>query len=144
MQRDIRLTWFYNYPPETIWNFLSKPELLRLWTKVNDFRPETGFEFFQQEKPNPSKGWDGMMYHKVLEVIPFKKLSYTFQGGPEKCSISLDTVVTWTLIPKNGGTELQLEHTGFEGAKNYFTSYILELGWKNNVAKKFKKALAMA
>lgn len=144
MERDIRLTWFYNYPPATVWALLTDPALLRRWMNVNDFKAEPGFEFSQQEKPNASKGWDGIIYHKVLEVTPQKKLSYTFRGGPEKSCATLDTIVSWYIVPKNGGTELKLEHTGFKGARNYFTSYILEMGWKNNVAKKFRNALATA
>lgn len=141
MQRDIKIKWFYPYPPETIWEHLTNPELLQQWTSIKEFEPIVGFEFEQHERPKPSRNWNGIMYHKIIEIIPLKRLSYTFQGGPKKGIITLDTIVTWILEPKENGTELRLEHTGFKGTKNYITSFIMELGWKNHIAKKFKKTL---
>lgn len=51
------------------------------------------------------------MYHKILEIEP-----------------------------KDEGTELRLEHTGFAGPKNILTSFIMEIGWRKIVNKKLKKA----
>lgn len=141
MKRKIHLKWNLPHPPETVWEYLTNTDLLSQWTKIKDFKPVVGYEFTQQERAQPKRGWDGMMYHKVLEVIPGKKLSYTLQGGPEKGVITLDTVVTWQLKPHSDGTTLELIHTGFEGIKNYMTSFIMELGWRNHVIKKLKKAL---
>src|SRR5690606_31574267 len=92
-------------------------------------------------KPMPRMNWDGKMYFEVLKVVPLQQLSYSFQGGPREGVITLDTVVTWTLTPKDGGTELRLEHTGFRGARNYFTSFIMEMGWKKGIAKRFSNLL---
>lgn len=142
MKRSINLKWqFPNHSSETIWEYLTNPSLLSQWTKIKEFEPIVGFEFNQQQPPQPKLGWDGMMYHKVIEVIPKEKLSYTFQGGPGKGVITLDTIVTWRLKPHGNGTTLELEHSGFEGLKNYLTSFIMELGWKNHIIKKLKKAL---
>ncbi|CAG5004915.1 hypothetical protein DYBT9275_03474 [Dyadobacter sp. CECT 9275] len=141
MKRDVKVQWFYPHPPEVIWECLTNQELLNKWTFIKDFKPVVGHEFEAHAKPRKSQGFDGIMYHKVLEVIPLKKLSYTFRGGPQKGVITLDTIVTWTLTPKNGGTELKVEQSGFEGTKNYFTSFIMELGWKKILSKKITKAL---
>jgi uncharacterized protein YndB with AHSA1/START domain len=142
MQRDIKLNWFYPYPPETIWECLTEPELLKQWSlSSGEFRAEVGFKWMEARKPKPRLNWDGKMYFEVLEVIPFKKLSYSFKGGPREGVFTLDTIVTWTLAPKGDGTELRLEHTGFRGMQMYFTSFMMELGWKKHLSKKLIRVL---
>lgn len=141
MKRDIKLKWFYPYPPEVIWECLTNPEILVKWSPMKDFKPEIGFECQSQQKARPAQNWDGIMYHKILEIVPMKRLSYSFKGGPRPGEYNLDTVVTWILEPKDGGTELHLEHTGFTGAKNMLTSFIMEMGWKKIVGKKLKKII---
>jgi uncharacterized protein YndB with AHSA1/START domain len=81
------------------------------------------------------------MYFEVLEVLPPRKLSYSFKGGPNPSEMTLDTIVTWELIPKDGGTELHLRHTGFEGFKGAITSFIMERGWNKQVNKRLSKYL---
>jgi uncharacterized protein YndB with AHSA1/START domain len=142
MKRSIKLKWFYPYPVETIWDCLTDPDKLKEWNKLNksvDFKAEVGFQWMEEQKPR--KGWDGKMYFEVLEVIPVKKLSYSFKGGPNPREMTLDTIVTWTIIPKNGGTELQLEHIGFEGLKGFITSFIMEKGWDKHFGKRLMKYL---
>lgn len=143
MKRDIQLKWFYAYAPEIIWECLTNPEILKQWNlSSGDFKAEVGFKWMEIQKPRPKMDWDGKIYFEILEVIPLKKLAYSFKGGKSATEINLDTVVTWTLIPKDGGTELHLSQTGFNGPKNYISSFIMELGWRNNVTKRFKKALS--
>lgn len=142
MERAIRLSWFYPYPQETIWACLTEPEILREWSlSTGDFRAEPGYQWMETRPPKPKMKWDGKMYFEVLEVVPLQKLSYSFKGGPGDGTLTLDTVVTWTLIPKNGGTELQLLHSGFKGMRSVFTSFIMELGWKHGITRKFVRAL---
>jgi hypothetical protein len=38
-------------------------------------------------------------------------------------------VVTWTLTPRDNGTELVLEHTGFRGMKNLIPYIAMKSGW---------------
>jgi uncharacterized protein YndB with AHSA1/START domain len=142
MKRSIKLKWFYPYPVETVWNCITDPDKLKEWSnlsRASDFKAEVGFRWMEEQKPR--RGWDGKMYFEVLEVIPLKKLSYSFKGGPDPSTMTLDTIVTWTLITKNGGTELRLEHTGFEGLKGLVTSLIMEKGWNKHYAKKLMKYL---
>ena len=141
MKRDIKLQWFYPYPIETIWECLTEPEILKQWSPMKDFKPEIGFECQTIQPPRRAQNWDGIMYLKILEIVPQQRLSYSFKGGPSPGVVTLDTIVTWILIPKDGGTELQLEHTGFTGAKNFFTSFIMEMGWKKIVNKKLTKVI---
>jgi uncharacterized protein YndB with AHSA1/START domain len=64
--------------------------------------------------PLPDYNFDGIVYCKVLEVVPFKKLSYSWKSGPGNGGITIDSLVVWTLDPKEGGTQLLLEHSGFK------------------------------
>ena len=136
MTRNIKLKWFYPYPPDVIWDCLTDPEKLKQWNDHNqstDFKPEVGFQWTEKQKPR--KDWDGIMYFEVLEIIPKKQLSYSFKGGSSPNKMTLDTVVTWTLVPKDGGTELHLKHSGFIGFKGAFISFIMSKGWGKFYAK---------
>lgn len=142
MKRDIKLHWFYPHPVEVIWECLTNPELLKQWSlSSGDFKAEPGFKWMETQSPRPKMNWDGKMYFEVLEVVPLQKLSYSFKGGPRPGELSLDSIVTWTLHPKDGGTELHLVHSGFQGARGMLTSFIMEIGWKKKVARKFQKTL---
>src|SRR5665213_913830 len=105
MARDIKHTWFLEHQPEIVWNFLTRSELLAQWLMENDFQPVAGHKFQFNARPKIKMGFDGIVYCKVIEVEPFKRLSYTWKGGPGKGKITLDSVVTWTLKPVNNGTE---------------------------------------
>lgn len=136
MERDIIHRWFYPHPPETVWKFLTDSQLLAEWFMENDFKPELGHVFQFRAKPKIKLGFDGTVYAEVIEIVPFQKLSYTWKGGPGKGKIALDSVVTWSLTPKDGGTELLLEHKGFKGIKNYITYLIMNKGWVIILKKK--------
>src|SRR5579871_6973181 len=112
MTRTIKHSFFYSHSPETVWEYLTKTELIAQWLMPNDFLPVVGYEFRFTIKPIPEFEFDGIIYCKVLEIVPLKKLVYTWKGGPGDGTTNLDSVVTWTLVEKNNGTELLLEHTG--------------------------------
>lgn len=135
MERDIRHTWFLPHSPETVWDYLTIPELLAQWLMESDFQPIVGHKFMFNTKPKVKLGFDGMIYCEVLEVNPLKKLVYSWKGGPGKGKISLDSIVTWTLIPKNNGTELQLVHSGFKGMRNYIPYLIMNKGWQKIIKR---------
>jgi uncharacterized protein YndB with AHSA1/START domain len=70
-----------------------------------------------------------------LEIIPFKKLSYSWKGGPREGETTLDTVVVWQLVANDKGTELLLEHSGFGKGEhvNFFPG--MTDGWVKNIEK---------
>lgn len=141
MERDIKIEWNLPYSNDKVWDMLTKKELVLKWMPaISDFKPMIGFEFEQHQKARGD--WDGIIYHKIVDVIPLKQLSYTFQSGPKKGIITMDTVVTFKLTSDKDGSILKLEHSGFVGAKNCMTSFILEFGWKKQIAKRFKSILA--
>lgn len=130
MQKDIKHTRFYQHPPEVVWEALTNSELLGEWLMQNNFKPEVGHQFQFATKARSKANFDGNVFCEVLEVQPLKKLSYSWKGGPGKGIITLDSVVTWTLTQKDGGTELTLEHSGFKGLRNYLPYLIMNQGWK--------------
>ena len=135
MNKSIHQNIFYAHPPKAVWAYLTQPELMSQWLMPNDFQPIPGYDFHFTTKPIPSLNLDGIFYCKVLEIVPYKKLSYSWKGGPGDGKISLDSIVVWTLIEKNNGTELQLVHSGFKEIENYSIFMGMTEGWLKNMEK---------
>ena len=88
------------HPPEKVWRALTQPHLIGEWLMACEFAPDVGHRFrFNAE-------W-GAIDCEVLTVEPHRSLAYTWTG------MGLDSVVTWTLTPKDGGTHLRMEQVGF-------------------------------
>lgn len=79
--------------------------------------------------------FDGIVYCKVLEIVPFKKLSYTWKLGPGDGTINIDSVVRWELQPKDNGTNLILDHADFVVMKNADIFNAMDKGWEENIHK---------
>ena len=144
MQNDIKHSWHFKHPPQLVWDYLTKSELLSQWLMESDFQAVVGYNFMFNTKLKVKVGFDGLIYCEVLKVEPITKLSYSWKGGPGKGKITLDSVVTWTLIPKDNGTELVLEHTGFVGFKNLLSYLIMNKGWekiKSRLDKELDKVI---
>ena len=98
----------FNAPVARVWKALTDGEEMRRWYfDLKEFKPEVGFEFeFIVEH-------EGTKYHhlcKITEVIPQKKLAYTWRyQGHEG-----DSLVTFELFPEDGKTRLKLTHEGLE------------------------------
>jgi len=135
MTRSIKHHFFYPHPPETVWEFLTNPELMEQWLMKNDFQPIVGLDFQFRTKPIPGLDFDGIFYCKVLEIVPFKKLSYSWKSGPGDGKITLESIVVWKLQPTEKGTELFLEHSGFSKEENLDFYNGLMHGW----LEKFQK-----
>jgi uncharacterized protein YndB with AHSA1/START domain len=135
MTRSIQHTLFYPYPPAIVWEYLTTPELMAQWLMPTDFQPIGGFDFQFRTSPIPKFDFDGIIYCKVLEFVANKKLSYSWKGGPGDGTITMDSVVLWTLTEKDGGTELFLEHSGFKILTNLPIFQAMEDGWLKNMKK---------
>lgn len=129
MQKTIFHQFYFDQSSEVVWEYLTDPDLLALWLMPNDFKLEVGHKFQFGTKPKFKLGFDGRIYCEVLEIQDFQKLVYSWKGGLSKSNPSLDSIVTWTLIPKNQGCILQLEHKGFAGFKNFIPFMIMNKGW---------------
>ena len=131
----IKHRFFFPHPKETVWEYLTNSELLAQWLMKNDFQPIVGHNFHFRTNPIPALDFDGICHCTVLEIVPFKKLSYSWKGGPGNGETTLDTVVVWKLVPNGEGTDLLLEHSGF-GQKEHAGFYPgMTDGWVKNVQK---------
>jgi uncharacterized protein YndB with AHSA1/START domain len=135
MKKSITHQFSFPQPPEQVWEYLTNADLMALWLMKNDFKPVVGAEFQFNINPMPALEFDGIVYCKVLELIPFKKLSYSWKSGPGNGEITVDTVVVWKLEPKGNGTELFLEHSGFTEKVNLNLYHGLTDGWLKNIQK---------
>jgi uncharacterized protein YndB with AHSA1/START domain len=153
MHRTIRFNRYFPYPVSKVWNALTNAQLLGEWFMENDFEPTLNHEFTFRKEPQP--GWNGITYCKVIEVNSFRSIAYTYCGtaGGEKalaCAgihsdladatvkgmfTELDTILRFTIEPKDSGTYLKLEHSGFKGFKLVIISFIMGWGWKKLLRK---------
>jgi len=142
MQKEIKQTWFFNQSPKEVWEYLTKPELIEQWLMKTDFQPIAGHKFRFTFTPKPDSKYDGVVNCEVLELKPFTKLSYSWNGRTQDKSRSFNSTVVWTLIPKDNGTELQLRHNGFEiledilNHTNGWNSCLKKLGEHINLVQK--------
>jgi uncharacterized protein YndB with AHSA1/START domain len=118
------------YPPETIWRTLTTSDLISTWLMPNDFVAAIGHRFNFRSRPMGS--WDGVVDCEVLACEPPCLLRYSWKGGsdsdPAKGS-RIDTTVTWTLTPVEGGTNLKMVHDGFVLPKDRFAFDGMSPGW---------------
>lgn len=131
---EINQTWSYKQPPAEIWKYLTEPERIARWLMQNNFKAEVGFEFEFRTSPIPSLQLAGIIYCKVLEIIPLQKLVYTWKGGPGNGEFTLDTRVEWTLKTLGTGSQLSLKHTGFND-ENISILNVMTTGWDKNMQK---------
>ncbi|HSH65642.1 MAG TPA: SRPBCC domain-containing protein [Bacteroidia bacterium] len=141
MEKDIRHTWFLEYPVERVWEYLTDPALLSQWLMKNDFKPIVGHRFQFYTKPIIKFRFDGNIYCEVLEIVPLKKLCYSWKGGPGNGKFTLDSVVTWTLTQKENGTELTIEQKGFKAVQNFMGHFFMNIGWKKTIPERLKQLL---
>lgn len=113
MQEGIKQTWQFRQSPEEVWDYLTKPELIEQWLMKTNFKPVKGYQFQFTFTAKPEANYHGVVDCEVLEIIPFSKLSYSWDGSTQDMSRNYNSIVTWTLVSKDEGTELQLNHDGF-------------------------------
>ena len=109
------------FAPDRVWRALTQPHLIAEWLMKNDFAPTLGHVF------TLSGDW-GSVSCKVLEIETNKSLSYTWGG------MGLESVVTLTLTPTDGGTHLRMDQTGFrpDQPQNYNGA---KFGWQKFLAQ---------
>ena len=135
MAASINHQFFFPHPPEAVWEYLTNAELMELWLMKSNFQPTIGHEFQFRTNPKADFDFDGIFYCKVLEIVPFEKLSYTWKCGPGDGTFNIDSVVNWKLQPKNNGTELFLQHNGFAIMNNLMLFNSMQEGWLKNIHK---------
>jgi uncharacterized protein YndB with AHSA1/START domain len=99
----------YNVPIHKVWKAITdKNEMKNWYFKLEDFKPEVGFKF--QFLGGPEDGTQYLHLCEITEVIPGKKLTYSWQyeGYPG------NSFVTFALEAQGDKTLLRLMHEGIE------------------------------
>ncbi|HEY4922037.1 MAG TPA: SRPBCC domain-containing protein [Xanthobacteraceae bacterium] len=133
------------HAPEVVWMALATSGLIAQWLMPNDFEPVVGKRFTLRARPMGN--WDGVVHCEVLEVVPARRLVYSWRGGASgntKYGAALDTVVTWTLTPVSQGTRLRLVHAGFRSPENDFAFDAMSRGWMRIVQEAIVRVLREA
>ena len=127
----------FNAPVGRVWKALTDVEEMRQWYfNLKQFKAEVGFEFeFVVEH-------EGMTYHhlcKVTEVIPQKKLAYTWRYKGQEG----DSLVTFELFADGDETRLKLTHQGLETFPKTaaFARKNFEAGWTAIIDSELKQFL---
>ncbi|HEX4708980.1 SRPBCC domain-containing protein [Phenylobacterium sp.] len=127
----------FPHTPEVLWKTLTTGELISRWLMTpNGFEPTEGNHFTFQTPPDGE--WDGVIRCEVLEVRPNERLVYAWRTGNQTGAgyvPRLDTVVTWTLNPVDGGARLRLVHSGFLSPKNDAVFRNISEGWPKLIQK---------
>lgn len=129
---DIVVDEVFPHAPQLVWKTLTTPELMSRWLKMPPvgFAPVVGNRFTYQT--TAAGAWDGLIRCLVLEVIPDERLAYEWRGGDEGnvgYGSRLETIVTWTLTPVQGGVRVRMVHSGFRLPRNETAYRGMSHGW---------------
>ena len=129
-----------NVPVSKVWKAITNKQDMSHWCfdLLTEFKPEVGFEF--QFKGKGEKGQLYLHLCKVTEVIPNKKLSYSwrYEDYPG------DSLVTFELFEEGEKTRLRLTHKGIESFGKENTDLAKEnfvKGWDEILDKGLKEYL---
>lgn len=133
----IEVDQFVARPVQRVWQALTDPDLLARWLMPNDFKPVVGHQFTFRTEPVPQHGFDGIVYCQVLALDPPQLLRISWRGG------TLDTTVTWRLVPEGTGTRLLITHDGFDDTDpaQQAAMKILGGGWQRHLARRMLSVL---
>ncbi len=125
----------FNAPVARVWKALTNADEMRVWYfDLKEFKPEVGFEFeFTVEH-------EGTKYHhlcKITEVIPQKKIAYTWRYAGEEGN----SLVTFELFDDGGKTRLKLTHEGLETFPKLpaYAKTNFEKGWNEIIGSSLKQ-----
>lgn len=140
MKPEIEITRVFDADVTTVWEAITNNDYLKQWYFVLEkFVPEKGFKFSFTGGPD-----NGIQYNhlcEIVEVIPEKKLAYSWQyEGYEGNSL-----VVFELFAEGEKTKLVFTHSGlsnFPAENSDFAIGNFEMGWNyfiNEALVKFLK-----
>jgi uncharacterized protein YndB with AHSA1/START domain len=98
----------FNAPIQKVWSAITdKDEMKKWYFDLAAFKPEVGFEF-AFTAGNENRKFVHLC--KITEVIPGKKLSYSWRYEGEEGN----SIVTFELFAEGDNTKLRLTHEGLE------------------------------
>ncbi len=104
LKTSIEKEQFYPHPINTVWEAISKADLISQWFVQADFETIPGRPYLFTRGETKISG-------EVLTSIPPHELSYTWRVNDSQ----ITTVVKWILKEQSGGTLVRIEHTGIQG-----------------------------
>lgn len=122
-----------NAPVERVWKAITDKGQIKKWFfELSAFKAEPGFEFSFTGKGR--KGEKYVHHCKIIEVVPLKKLAYTwaYEGYPG------DSTVTFELISEGKATNVKLTHVGlgsFPASNPDFDRSSFNQGWNQLIGK---------
>lgn len=114
MQQSLTLELIYPYSPERVWHALTDQRTLATWMMDNTFEPRLGHRFQFQDHSLP--GLETVIDCEVIAIDAPRRLVYTWNDR----WMDMPSLVTWILEPVEGGTQLQLRHSGLAPAATPF------------------------
>jgi uncharacterized protein YndB with AHSA1/START domain len=130
----------YNSPVATVWKAITNKGDMKHWYfDLAEFKPEVGFEFSFTGGPDEKNQY--LHLCKVTEVIPEKKLAYSWQYH----NYEGYTEVIFELFPEGPAkTKLRLTHTGLESFPKSNRDFAKEnfiAGWTDIIGTSLKNYL---
>jgi uncharacterized protein YndB with AHSA1/START domain len=137
----IRKERFYPHPPEDVWAAITDPHALAEWLEPNNHQPIVGHQF--QFRCDPDFCGAGITECQVLEADPPRRLvwSWSHMSKDANAPPPIPMKIAWTLIPKEGGTLLVLEHTGAENI-GWLIRNMMRVGWGYMMKRLIPRVLA--
>ena len=135
----IRKERFYPHPPEDAWTAITDPHALAEWMEPNNHQPIVGHKFEFVTDP----GICGSRTEcEVLEADAPHRLVWRWVhcGKRPDAARCEPMTISWTLVPKEGGTLLILEHTGAENIR-WITRNMMRVGWGYMLKRLIPKVL---
>ncbi|NLR57882.1 SRPBCC domain-containing protein [Chitinophaga polysaccharea] len=127
-------------PVTAVWEAITDKDKMKQWYfDLSAFSPTVGFEF---SFSGGSETKQYLHHCKITEVIPGKKLSYTwrYEGYPG------NSEVTWELAEEGKKTKLTLTHTGLHtfpsGEDSNFGVASFTQGWTYIIGTSLPEYLA--
>lgn len=129
----------FNASVETVWQAITDKDKMKQWYfDLKEFKPQVGFEF--KFSGQGKKGEKYMHLCQVTEVIPHKKLQYSWQYENHKGH----SLVTFELFAEGKKTRLKLTHEGLETFPQNNPDFAREsfnAGWTEIITKSLPKYL---
>ncbi len=136
MDNTLLIEQEFNAPTEIVWRAITEKEFMKKWYfDISDFKLEVGYKFHFE---GGQKGKRYVHVCEVLEVIPLKKLRYSWKY---KGYTGLSSI-TFELYTVDEKTRVKLIHQGIETFTN--PDFIREnfvIGWKYLIQESLKEFL---